>query len=262
MCTVYHSSGSSVASSRSLQTVDTRQSSAERRGAGTVDGQGIQPRPPNHPADPSMLMIQRKRVRMIGSGGRRREDGEHRGTERSHQSEVVDSGSIQSVDSLAPGSERVTTMDVSDSDSGYRTSEQQHPGEVSSGDVRLMTAVVEDTSLVMEEEERDEEEEKEKEEEEEEEEEEEGEASGYLDMSAEGPHAMAEGINSSILSSEGSIDLATPEEDALYLYHSPPKSAGSRHANLVSRHQPWLFQPPIYLPPFFSSPSLHPDVSS
>ena len=213
---------------------------------------------------------------MIGSGGRRK-DGEHREAERTHQSEVVDSVSSQSMDSLAPGSERVTTtmMEVSDSDSGYRTSEQlvQWPGEVSSGDMRLMTAQ-QDTSLVLEEEEGEEEEEEEEEWEEEEEEVEE-ETSGYLDASTEGAHAVAGGLHSSILSSEGSVDLATSEEDDLYLYHSPPKSAGRRHANLVSRNQclgmlclamvvsfHYLSHTLSPCPDSFFPPSLHPDISS
>ena len=47
-----------------------------------MEGVGLQPRPPTGPADPSLLRIQKKRVRMLHSGGRGRGQAHQRG--RSH----------------------------------------------------------------------------------------------------------------------------------------------------------------------------------
>ena len=233
-----------------------RQSGTRGGGAASVDGHGLQPRPPSHPADPSMLRIQRKRVRLIGSGGRRRETANpdekkpERTSSQRHQPqpqpEVAGSRGSHSNEPAGisvSASNSVTTV-ISGSDSGYRTS---HPlsEESSSEDVlhggrfNDSSSKVSDqnTSLMVEGEEEDEEEEEEGEEEEEEgeeEEEEEEETSGFLDTSAESAVTIGAGLDSSVLSSEGGMELSSREEDSLYLYRSPPKSAGRRQHSVVS----------------------------
>ena len=218
--------------------------------AASVDGQGLQPRPPNHPADPSMLRIQRKRVRLIGSGGRRRgtasvEEKKPARLSQRHrpqpQAEVVGSSGSHSKESagmLASASNSVTTV-ISESDSGYRTS--HHLGEESSSEDMLHGGRLNDSSRVASAQiaSEGEMEEDGKREEEEEEEEEEGETSGYLDTSAESALTVGAGLDSSVVSSEGGVDLSTLEEDALYLYRSPPKSADRWQPSVVRKLVPY-----------------------
>lgn len=216
--------------------------------AASVDGQGLQPHPPNHPADPSMLRIQRKRVRLIGSGGRRRgtanvEEKPARSSQRHRPqppAEVVGSSGSHSKGSagtLASASNSVTTV-ISESDSEYRTS--HHLAEESSSEDMLHGDRLNDSSGVASAQIASEGEmEEDGKREEEEEEEEEGETSGYLDTSADSALTVGAGLDSSVFSSEGGMDLSTLEEDALYLYRSPPKSAGRRQPSVVRKLVPY-----------------------